>query len=190
MAPGDPHQGGRLEDMASSGTTIPNDAGTMNTIRSVPSRDDSSSLCAGSIAQAADNPADIPRTVKDTDFSGDGTGDPLPASVQSKRLHLQPNNPTSKGHKRDEGLRNSRAGVDVMAGVGPEMDVRQGRRIWMKNNLRGSMRGKSEKYLGGQKIYSIGGALVRQKLGVRVTQLGSLSLGSKRYKLCSGCLYK
>jgi hypothetical protein len=27
MAPTDPHQGGRLEDMAATGTTIPRDAG-------------------------------------------------------------------------------------------------------------------------------------------------------------------
>ncbi len=31
MAP-DPHQGGRLEDMAAEGTTIPGDAGKMNIV--------------------------------------------------------------------------------------------------------------------------------------------------------------
>jgi hypothetical protein len=31
MAP-DPHQGGRLEDMAKDGTTIPGDAGIMNVV--------------------------------------------------------------------------------------------------------------------------------------------------------------
>ncbi len=33
MAP-DPHQGGRLEDMAAEGTTIPGDAGKMNLVSS------------------------------------------------------------------------------------------------------------------------------------------------------------
>ena len=28
----DPHQGGRLEDMAATGTTVPGDAGKMNTV--------------------------------------------------------------------------------------------------------------------------------------------------------------
>lgn len=34
MAP-DPHQGGRLGDMAAEGTTIPGDAGKMNLVRPI-----------------------------------------------------------------------------------------------------------------------------------------------------------
>jgi len=35
----DPKQGGDLSDMAASGTTVPNDAGKMNTLPSVPRPD-------------------------------------------------------------------------------------------------------------------------------------------------------
>jgi hypothetical protein len=41
MAP-DPHQGGRLEDMAAEGTTIPGDAGQQRLVRYVP-------ICLGSL---------------------------------------------------------------------------------------------------------------------------------------------
>lgn len=38
MAPTDPHQGGRLEDMAAEGTTIPGDAGKQRLVSFVPYR--------------------------------------------------------------------------------------------------------------------------------------------------------
>lgn len=62
----DPKQGGSLSDMAVTGTSMPNDAGKMNVLPSVPrpgqaEDSDSSDLGAASLDQAADNASDIPR---------------------------------------------------------------------------------------------------------------------------------
>jgi hypothetical protein len=64
----DPHQGGSLSDFAVAGTTIPNDAGKMNTIPSVPRPDQraehpayqNSGIAQPSTAFAADNATDLP----------------------------------------------------------------------------------------------------------------------------------
>ena len=68
MASSDPKQGGDLFDMAKDGTTMPNDAGKMNLIPSVPRPDQmtddnnfGNNLGADSLAGAADNPTDISR---------------------------------------------------------------------------------------------------------------------------------
>ena len=69
MASQDPNpQGGSLTDMAVEGTKIPNDAGTQNTIPSVPRpdqitdpSDDPNNLGATDLASAADNAQDISR---------------------------------------------------------------------------------------------------------------------------------
>lgn len=64
----DPHVGGSLSDMAVTGTKIPNDAGVQNIIPSVARPDQISSTSgrdddagARDLAEAADNPSDIPR---------------------------------------------------------------------------------------------------------------------------------
>lgn len=63
----DPHVGGRLEDMAPTGTKIPNDAGVQNIIPSVARPDqigsnaDEGDAGARNLAEAADNSRDIPR---------------------------------------------------------------------------------------------------------------------------------
>ena len=69
MASQDPNpQGGSITDMAVEGTKIPNDAGTQNTIPSVPRPDqitdpsnDPNNLGATDLAGAADNAQDISR---------------------------------------------------------------------------------------------------------------------------------
>ena len=69
MASQDPNpQGGSITDMAVEGTKIPNDAGTQNTIPSVPRPNqitdpssDPNDLGSTDMADAADNPQDISR---------------------------------------------------------------------------------------------------------------------------------
>lgn len=80
MAPGDPKKGGDLYDMAKDGTSIPNDAGKMNTIPSVPrpGEDEGTvNVNESALAGAASNPTDISRSVRDMGAGGDvetGTG--------------------------------------------------------------------------------------------------------------------
>jgi len=74
MAPTDPHQGGDLFDMAKDGTSIPNDAGKQNLIKSVPRPDqvtDSNDIGVDSLATAADNPTDIPRVCYSVTLTSD-----------------------------------------------------------------------------------------------------------------------
>ena len=82
----DPHQGGSLSDFAVTGTSIPNDAGKMNTIPSVPRPDQraenpayvNAGLAQPSTASAADNVTDLPRSTRDVGQTGEvltGTGD-------------------------------------------------------------------------------------------------------------------
>ena len=69
MAPQDPNpQGGSITDMAVEGTRVPDDAGTQNTIPSVPRPDqvtdpstDPNNLGATDLAGAADNAQDVSR---------------------------------------------------------------------------------------------------------------------------------
>ncbi len=80
MAPTDPKQGGDLFDMAKDGTSIPNDAGKMNIIPSVPrpgEGEDGVNANGSALAGAASNPTDIPRSVRDIGAGGEvetGTG--------------------------------------------------------------------------------------------------------------------
>jgi hypothetical protein len=107
----DPHQGGTLSDFAINGTTIPNDAGKMNTIPSVPRPDqraenpafEHSGLAQPSTAFAADNAIDVPRSTRDVGQTGEvlsGTGDSLPASIESKRGFMGTNIPGGTGDVR------------------------------------------------------------------------------------------
>ncbi|KAF4625572.1 hypothetical protein G7Y89_g12596 [Cudoniella acicularis] len=106
MAPTDPHQGGDLFDMAKDGTSIPNDAGKMRIIPSVPrpgEGEGQANANRSALADAASNPTHIPRSVQDIGAGGEvetGTGDQLPAAIESKRLHYGANEPLSKGHDR------------------------------------------------------------------------------------------
>ncbi|KAG0650505.1 hypothetical protein D0Z07_3343 [Hyphodiscus hymeniophilus] len=108
MASTDPHQGGDLFDMAAEGTSIPNDAGKMNIIPSKPRPGEAEGNVNGNqkpLADAASNPADIPRSVRDMGATSEvetRTRDQLPAQVESKRLHFGANDPLSKGHDRYE----------------------------------------------------------------------------------------
>jgi len=90
MAP-DPHQGGRLEDMAEKGTTIPGDAGVQRIIPSVARPDQVNPSAADyshpNLAHAADNAFDIPRGTADMGVTGEimtGTGDQMPSNIEKK----------------------------------------------------------------------------------------------------------
>lgn len=108
----DPHQGGSLSDMAVSGTTIPNDAGKQRTIPSVPRPDqraehflyDNEGIAEPNLATAADNATDLPRSTRDVGQTGEvmsGTGDSIPASIESKRAYMGTNIPGGAGDSRD-----------------------------------------------------------------------------------------
>ena len=98
MASQDPNpQGGSITDMAVEGTKIPNDAGTQNTIPSVPRPDqitdpsnDPNNLGATDLAGAADNAQDISR-VCDKFFSAFQTHPYLtPLAMITQRSLLTP----------------------------------------------------------------------------------------------------
>lgn len=122
-------ESGDLSSMAATGTTIPPDAGTQNTIPSVPRPDQiTSSSTAPDLASAADNSADLPRRHKDAGATGEvvtGTGDQLPASVESKNLDAgAAGNAAAKGHGRDEKHRSGGVSeVERLAGEGAGVDV-------------------------------------------------------------------
>lgn len=100
MSSSDPHTGGTLEQMAAKGTRVPNDAGLQNTIPSKPNPSDLRSattshagdpnpLGSHPTAQAAGGLADVPRSARDAAPAGEvatGTGDSVPAAVETKRL--------------------------------------------------------------------------------------------------------
>lgn len=129
-----PHQGGTLSDFAATGTSIPNDAGKMNTIPSVPRPDqraenpayENAGLAQPSTAFAADNATDLPRSTRDVGQTGEvlsGTGDSMPAGIESKRAFMGTNIPGGVGQARGmkhQNLNRSRfdryAGEDEDAG--------------------------------------------------------------------------
>ncbi|KAF2188192.1 hypothetical protein K469DRAFT_703660 [Zopfia rhizophila CBS 207.26] len=103
--PTDPHQGGRLEDMAPTGARVPNDAGQDRTIPSVPRPDQIDPSPADfshtNPAHAADNTFDIPRGTRDRGTTGEvttGIGDQLPSNVEKKNLDDAGYDPRAKGH--------------------------------------------------------------------------------------------
>lgn len=108
----DPHQGGSLSEMATSGTAIPNDAGKMNTIPSVPRPDqrvdhfgfDNAGVAEPSTAMAADNATDMPRSTRDVGQTGEvisGTGNSMPAGVEAKHAYMGANHHAGHGDTRD-----------------------------------------------------------------------------------------
>jgi len=136
MSSQDAHQGGDLYDMAAKGTKIPNDAGKMNLIPSVPRPDqldeyNNRDLGDADLASAADNPIDIARQNKDMGATGEvvtGTGDQMPAGIEQKRLHYGTSNePAAKGHGRDERHRTGgESEFERFAGEGAEVDLAPG----------------------------------------------------------------
>lgn len=151
MASKDPHQGGDLFGMAADGTSIPNDAGLMNTIPSKPRPGETEcrfNANGNPLADAASNPTDISRGVRDMAATGEvetGTGhvrlsfdrygvdsanycaissDQLPAQVESKRLHYGANDPSSKGHDRtDKHSKQKGSDLERYANEGPGVDL-------------------------------------------------------------------
>ncbi|KAI9374802.1 hypothetical protein BJX61DRAFT_540406 [Aspergillus egyptiacus] len=123
-----PHRGGSLSSMAPTGTKIPNDAGLMNTIPSVPRPDqraedpgyDYRGLGQPSTAFAADNATDLPRSTRDMGFSGEaitGTGDTFPAQGENAGNEIGANQPGAKGQIRSLKHGNQNRGAfDVQAG--------------------------------------------------------------------------
>ncbi|KAL3496562.1 hypothetical protein BJX62DRAFT_101946 [Aspergillus germanicus] len=106
-----PHQGGSIYDMAEKGTKIPNDAGRMNTIPSVPRSDQLSEdpnysyqgLGQPTTAFAADNATDLPRSTRDLGFTGEvmtGTGNSFPAQGENAGNQIGANTPGAKGQTR------------------------------------------------------------------------------------------
>ncbi|GAB7348521.1 hypothetical protein MBLNU459_g6919t1 [Dothideomycetes sp. NU459] len=129
----DPHQGGDLSSMAATGTSIPGDAGVQNLIPSVPRPDQGTSsadLGAADRASAASNATDMPRRTQDIGASGEvvtGTGDQLPAQVESKRLHFGANDAQAKGHDRDDKHRaQNESDLERYQGDGAEADPAPG----------------------------------------------------------------
>ncbi|KAJ5610678.1 hypothetical protein N7510_007397 [Penicillium lagena] len=127
----DPHQGGTLSEMAATGTTIPNDAGQQRTIPSVPRPDqraehflyDNEGVAKPSTAFAVDNPTDLPRSTRDIGMTGDvitGTGDSLPAEVESKRTQMGTNNPSAKGDVRATKHEKGQSAFDRFAKEDPD----------------------------------------------------------------------
>ena len=124
MVPTDPHQGGRLEDVAAEGTTLPRDAGkqrlvglttshthlcfvgrlTVLYISSVPRPDQKGpgpEFSHTNPAYAADNAFDIPRGVNDQGSTGEvisGTGDQISSNIEKKNLDDADKVPEAKGH--------------------------------------------------------------------------------------------
>ncbi|KAH8700285.1 hypothetical protein BGW36DRAFT_395411 [Talaromyces proteolyticus] len=138
MASNDPHRGGTLEEMAPTGTRIPNDAGLQNTILSVPRQDQwgedhrfsYDGIAQPSVPTAADNATDMPRSTRDVGQSGEvmtGTGDSLPGEIETKRLYTRTNDPGAKGHGRNlkHGVKTT-SGYGTLAGEDPEDAQRAG----------------------------------------------------------------
>ncbi|KAJ5650876.1 uncharacterized protein N7484_004599 [Penicillium longicatenatum] len=91
--------GGSLTDMAPTGTSIPQNAGKQNTIPSIPRPDQRTepsyfnhdARARPTTAMDVDNAVDIPRSTHDRGQTAEvitGTGDLLPTTVESKRVHM------------------------------------------------------------------------------------------------------
>lgn len=132
MSWNDPHHGGKLEDMAPTGTTMPNDAGLQNTIPSKARPDQREEdprfsydgLALPTMATAADNATDMPRSARDVAQTGEvmtATGDSLPPEIETKRLQTQTNDPGAKGSLRDiKHAAKTRSQYDKFVGENPE----------------------------------------------------------------------
>jgi hypothetical protein len=132
----DPRTGGSLADMAPRGTKMPNDAGQQNLLPSVPRADqmsehnqfDYQGQGQPTLAFAADNATDVPRSTRDIGATGDvitEIGSTAPAEVEAKRLNLLANDPAAKGSIRNEkhGVKN-RSRFDKLAAENAEDEQR------------------------------------------------------------------
>jgi len=131
--------GGDLFDMARDGTTVPEDSAKPRLIPSKARPDqyattkaseaDPNFLGGTTIAEAADNASDIPRSTQDTATveAMTGTGDALPSAIGSKRLHDVPggvvHDPQAKGSTRFEKHKAQKDGDQALgAGEGPQVE--------------------------------------------------------------------
>jgi len=120
--------------MAKDGTTVPEDSAEPRLIPSKPRPDqitsdaDPNYLGGATLAEAADNSNDIPRTVTDKSVSDvlTGTGDTMPSQTDSKRLHNVPggvvHDPNAKGSTRREQHIVGDSDVNHGASEGPGVD--------------------------------------------------------------------
>ncbi|KAL8824618.1 MAG: hypothetical protein Q9170_008097 [Blastenia crenularia] len=126
-------QGGSLSEMAVEGTSVPSDSATQRTIPSVPrpsqatqSSDGPNDLGTTDLAGQADNPGDMPKSVRDNAPTADiisGTGDAVPSEVGSKRLHELGNPDLSKGHARyDKHVRQKGSDMEQGAAGGEDAE--------------------------------------------------------------------
>jgi len=130
-----PDSGGDLFDMAKDGTTVPEDSAKPRLIPSkprpdqIPSEPNPNDFGDTSLAGAAANEADIPRSTRD--LAGTevltGTGDAMPGHTDTKRLHAVPggvvHNPEAKGStRRAAHVAEKRGGVDPQPSDGPYVD--------------------------------------------------------------------
>ncbi|KAK4936430.1 hypothetical protein LTR10_022704 [Elasticomyces elasticus] len=133
MAQSGRNSGGDLFDMAKDGTKVPEDAAAPRYIPSVPRPDqiasetDPNDLGARNLADAAGE-GDIPRTTRDTRASDviTGTGDTLPGTVDSKRLHAVPGgvtqDPFAKGSTRMTAHKKQDSDFEKGASDGPQVE--------------------------------------------------------------------
>ncbi|KAK5120977.1 hypothetical protein LTR85_005761 [Meristemomyces frigidus] len=149
MASSDKHPaGGNLSDMAVDGTSVPSDASKPNTIPSVPRPNqmaESAAYHKGFINAAdqqgaVDNATDMPRQFKDIGATSEvitGTGDQMPAQVESKNLHFGANNPLAKGHDRmDKHAKQNESDFERYQGAGAEADAPAGEEELSQDEIR------------------------------------------------------
>jgi len=134
MAQSGPNSGGDIFDMAKDGTRVPEDAAAPRYIPSKPRPDEVASapnpndFGGRTLAEAATNEGDIPRTTRDTDVRDilTGTGDSLPSHVDSKRLHAVPGgvveHPGAKGETRTAAHSKQESAFEVGASEGPRAE--------------------------------------------------------------------
>jgi hypothetical protein len=132
MSWNDPHHGGKLEDMAPTGTAMPNDAGSQNTISSnarpaqrwEDPRFSYDGLALPTMPAAAENATDMPRSTRDVAQTGEvmtATGDSLPAEIETKRLQSQTNDPGARGSLRNiKHATKTSSAYDKFVGENPE----------------------------------------------------------------------
>ncbi|KAL1997910.1 hypothetical protein VTN02DRAFT_445 [Thermoascus thermophilus] len=147
--PSDPHSGGKLQDMAPTGTHTPGDAGLQNTtvLPSIarPSQRaehrlfDNQGLGAPDLATAADNATDVPRSTRDAHASHGvitGTGDVLPPEVETKRCHFGGHDPGAKGDPR--GFKHAvktKSYFDRFAGEDRDATEKIGEHAWRNDHV-------------------------------------------------------
>lgn len=125
----------QITDMAVDGTSIPHDAGKMNTIPSVPNPHQASSAMGGlgapEGASAADNPTDMPRNPRDMATGGSevitATGDQMPGEASTKHSHFGGGNSLAKGSQRyDKHTKSKESDLEYKAQGGAEVAPQSG----------------------------------------------------------------